>query len=830
MTKEIEKQTGLKKFDWPLNGKLRKDCDGILIGETNFQDLINMRYAADCPRGIQGMTPINVAALSGPVLNGHHFRKDLPVESHVFAQVGTTLYKSNNTAVIPNQDTFASFQTLENSTVGIFSDAPDGAMCFLNGSSNRIWEGGEGRCSSFIVVDESAGSFFYDFTDQINNTLTDAQNVARMVAVASVVDIYIGSKRPLQGVKFYVGTANASAATVTAKQFIGSGWSSLTLADGTVAVAGKSLSQTGEITFASTVTTSKLTNTGNVVAFFYHFTFTGLDAGTTVYHCTVDAPMQPINDIWNGVQRTCVQCWKNLTTGLVDYTTNVAISTPNNAKAYDPNSNITYAQFGGMTSSDSIELGFAEPIMGISVSLPDTANYKNTVTASLAVNYWNGTAWASVGNLVDNTSVGGKTFNRSGLITWNPISSNTEFRTSVGNQNAWFYYQLVFSTTISADVRIDAIGGITSPISIRPYKFSVIWQNRLFLCNDITDQQNSALCSNYGTNCVFNGDDSPILLFGDDQGLVAAESLFSRYGQGIYDNLVVLKKNATFLIDGTFSSNWITYTISNEVGCVAPLTLKRCDVSYEVTTGITKHVLLWRSARGMEYFDGNALTQITQDIEHFFSAASSDYIDPLTYDVSQETGFFDNVNFEYHWIFTNANGKQEWTYSLRYKKWSQINRGSTAKALNVGFVVKDTRGNFFSYGGTYDGFIERLENGTTFDGNSMAYKFKLGDILLAKAAEYVTEMRHVKLSAKAKNIGSAKVTCTHYADTASAGTSFPAFTQANSVRRIYQWKQSPKINAVYHCLEFSITTTGELIGFEPLLVSGLYRAIREDVL
>ena len=77
MTKEIEKQTGLKKFDWPLNGKLRKDCDGILIGETNFQDLINMRYAADCPRGIQGMTPINVAALSGPVLNGHHFRKDL---------------------------------------------------------------------------------------------------------------------------------------------------------------------------------------------------------------------------------------------------------------------------------------------------------------------------------------------------------------------------------------------------------------------------------------------------------------------------------------------------------------------------------------------------------------------------------------------------------------------------------------------------------------------------------------------------------------------------------------------------------------------------------
>ena len=65
---------GSLHFDWPLNGKLRTDVDPMLIGETNFKTLTNFRYVADGIKGVQGMTPINVAAIPYTnLVNGFHF-------------------------------------------------------------------------------------------------------------------------------------------------------------------------------------------------------------------------------------------------------------------------------------------------------------------------------------------------------------------------------------------------------------------------------------------------------------------------------------------------------------------------------------------------------------------------------------------------------------------------------------------------------------------------------------------------------------------------------------------------------------------------------------
>jgi hypothetical protein len=117
------------------------------------------------------MTRINQSALPYITLvNGFHFLKDQPSESHVFVQATSSslsrLYKSDNTAVVPNNDTFSNVATLENNNPVFFSDAPNGAMVACNGASNRIWEGKEGRCSSFIVYDPN-GTFWYDYTEII---------------------------------------------------------------------------------------------------------------------------------------------------------------------------------------------------------------------------------------------------------------------------------------------------------------------------------------------------------------------------------------------------------------------------------------------------------------------------------------------------------------------------------------------------------------------------------------------------------------------------------------------------------------------------------------
>ena len=66
------------------------------------------------------------------------------------------------------------------------------------------------------------------------------------------------------------------------------------------------MAQTGEISWASTVSTSKLTVINNIALYYYKFTFAGMPSGVQVSFCTVDAPMQPIVDIWDGSERTIV--------------------------------------------------------------------------------------------------------------------------------------------------------------------------------------------------------------------------------------------------------------------------------------------------------------------------------------------------------------------------------------------------------------------------------------------------------------------------------------------------------------------------------------------
>ena len=1032
---------GSQHFDWPLNGKLRKDVDPMLIGETNFQTLTNFRYTADGIKGIQGMTPINVAALpytNG--VNGFHFKKDVPVESHVFVQ-GTSgsnsaLYKSNNTASIPNQDTFTSFQILENNATCNFSEAPDGGVCICNGSSNRIWEGNEGRCSSFIVFDPG-GSFWYDYTDKVTNTLSDAADVARFatsgggidvsckamwhfdsaltdssgnshtltdhgtmtyvvgrfgnavnlvaastqyadiadhadfdfsgntysidgvfnitslaainpiyyqrttadadsfsifvdtngavnlvvkktasgtftattnngvvtagntcqIAVvqagtilyifvngylkfqgtapttiqnytgnvqigynntvyyggwidelrvsnnarwivpftvplvaystaSTVANVYVGSVRPLQGVKFYVGTANGTAAVATAYQWTGTAWGSLAVTDGT-ATGGVTLAKTGEISFPSTVTTAKLKAIKRGVAYYYQFVFTGVDASTTIYYCTLDAPMQPTTDLWDGSARQTLECFK-YTTSYTDYTTNIAQSTSANPRAYDALDTTTYAQFGGLTSAQYIYCGFQDRQMGLIFNMPDSSYINVVANTIISVDYWTGTAWTTVGVLDDSTSSGGMSLNHTGLVTWSAIAENYEFQTNVANNYQLYYYRVHFNNTLTADVRVDEIGGITAPLEITPHAFSILWQNRLWLFNGINDHRNQAICSGFGTNAVFNGNDSVSLEFGDDKALVGASSLFSRFSSGIYDDLLVFKKNAIFMVDGTSPSNWITYTVSDSIGLVAPLTLQRCDISYAISEGMTKHVVLWRSSSAIEFFDGNSIFSIKDDIQNFFDPESPDFIDPTLYDVSKETSVYDNNNFEYHWFFTNVNGKQEYVYNLKYKKWFNIDRG-TGKYLNNAFNIQDTYGSSYVYGLTNDGFIEHLQNGTTAHGNPIVYTFQTGDILLTKSGNYVTKLRHIKLFAKAKNVSSSQVSVTHYQDTSSAGITLPSISQTDATHRVYQSRHSINIDAVMHSLKYTITTNNETIGMEPFLLSGLYDVVREDL-
>jgi hypothetical protein len=473
-------------------------------------------------------------------------------------------------------------------------------------------------------------------------------------------------------------------------------------------------------------------------------------------------------------------------------------------------------------------------MMGLMIHINPT-NGNTTASTILSVDYWNGTAWTSVGILQDGTSVGGVSLTQSGLVTWTNPAEVSERMTSLNNGNDWFHYRLSVNQTLAgtdSHLYVYYIGGITAPKTILPYAFPVYWQDRLWLCGEVHRDINKAVSSATGTVSIWNGNDSAELYFGSSEKLVAGSTLFTRYGSTLYENMIIFKKNATYLVDGTNPENYVVYEIADNVGCVAPYTLAKCDHGYEVAQGLNRHVLIWQSASGIVMFDSNTIIDISQDIQSLFDPADSDSINLSV--ASYFYGFFDDAKKEYHWLCATGSStllNKEMVYDVTRKKWYEINRG--AKVIRSGWKVTDTSGNSYCFGGDDSGYIYRLEHGTSFDSVAVEYKLRTGDFPLAKSLMSESEICYLKLAGKAKNTTAQTIAMTHYADGKTTGTSITALDPTKSGTRLYGFSKGDvrhlSLMATLHSLEFSISTDNETIGFEPLMVSGLHRIVRENL-
>ena len=319
--------------------------------------------------------------------------------------------------------------------------------------------------------------------------------------------------------------------------------------------------------------------------------------------------------------------------------------------------------------------------------------------------------------------------------------------------------------------------------------------------------------------------------------MTAGATLFTRFGGSLFENMIVCKSNETYLVDGTsFTGDstgagaFVVYQVSGVRGCIAPLTMKVCDTGYEVAEGVTKHVLVWLSNSGVVMFDSNSLIEISNDIEDRM------YTNLAKSMASKASGFYVAGKGEYHVLVpilssgvTPTYLNEEWVYDTIRKRWYQVKRG--AKYLWSGFNVEDEYGNQYTYGGTGDGYIELLEHGTTFDGVSIAYKFRLPDSLLSKTWSTRKEIRSIRLVGICKTTTTATVSVNHYSD-GSTTASTPAITaiaNKKTGRRFFKFQRSVSFRGTTHSLEFAITTDDESGGFDPLYVAGLYKTLDYDM-
>ena len=847
----------LSPYAFPFIGRWQPSENPLLLDDYGLQDIQNVRKDGKHFKGVSGHTPINTVYVSGAsntypwVLNGFHFKKDQPSESHVivfaseyFQQSSPTLADGSvladgsqragsfyariyeDTTVIPGAGDFSAallYTPTHFDEVWRFSNAPAGNMVMANGADTLIWAGNEIEATSFIT---SSSTVTYtvtnsnDYSEILSNNSQATGQTATLTAAASGTFL-VGSKRPLQGVKLYVKTGNDTASTLTGKEWTGAAWTSLDLADNTKSAApAKTLYQTGTVTWTYSGN-GKPRYINGLSLYWYQFTF---DAGsTTLYYVTTDAPVQSIRNIWDGIEVGTAKCliYDASSTAYNDYTDDVG-----------DGANWTYANASSTTSSDAIYLGFLEPQQGLSFKM--MTGHVNTNASVMTVKYWTGSAWAAVGAMSDGTDTGGKTLSKGGVVAFQGITPGSEFKRTLSDEFPLYYYQLTFSATLSAVVVVDyvdtlgvwisEITGIPSPPSVSAYKFSEVFQNKLFLFNEKSGSINKAIYSVTNAPDIFNGSDSGQMVLGDKTGLIAAAVVYNVFTDSAVEQLLVTKKNETWRLSGDYSNNWTLKKISSNIGCVAPLTMVSAEIA-DTAVDQRRTVAIWVSDRGPVMSTGSSIIPIYDDIKCYWDPNDSRFIPTAMQSLS--VGKYDTQTRSYKLLIASGAGatylNTELEYSLVNKEWTKIYRenGSGANPLQSIWNVWDTNGIGYTYGGGKDGFVYRLENGNTWNGTPITSYLQTKDLILDNETPLFRKstVKYIRTAYKKKAMGN--ITITHYGDRDATvpgvgGQSGPAVITSASTT-LYN-TQSTNLGAfLYHSFKFSAATSVadgmELTGF-----------------
>ncbi len=694
-----------------------------------------------------------------------------------------------------------------------------------------------------VQIGYDGTSYFLGYLDEyrVSNTARNIVNFtprtsAYYVSSTSCV-FYIGALRPLNGFKLYVKTANTSASTMTVQEWTGSAWSGLTITDNT-RPAAISLAATGTVTFSSTASTSRLKMESGAFLYWYKVEVTAVVSGTQLYYVTVSQPFQSIKDIWDGVLRSELSCLVKTSSSAnyVDATLNVY------EDFYYSTDDATYISLGNLATTGEIVVGFAERMTGLAVNI--SASSGNSNDSVLTISYWDGDAWTPL-TIDDQTSEAGKSFARSGYITWTAPADNTEFMTDIGKGYSLFYYKFMFSAALSATILMYYVAGIPAPMTIRPHKFSILGSDRLWLCNEISKYKNRVMCSAYGTSDVWSGDDTAEFFFGDDTEITAGCCLYSQYGSNLYNIMVFCKRNETWILTGSSWEDWKQYRVSDKIGCVAPNTMKVLNFPSEQIANINRNVAVWQSADGIVMFDGRSFTPLHYDIRNVFTGkdATRDYGETPDRTVARSIGlnrtyehicasFYDTVYDEYHWVAptTSAFPLLELVLDMKKMKWFEIYRanGAAHHMLANGIEVKSLLGDAYIYGLTYiTGWVWRLENGTSWDKTSISVTASLqtGDFILGEEGlMFESEISHLKVvgvyggALTAKHFGDALVPSVTVSPTS---YTVPTSTSGRVAQKLIRFQPN---SHTYHRIDLSVPGS-----FEPVAMGGFYRTIRPDM-
>lgn len=442
-----------RELQFFFKGKWIPDMDPAEIGAENYKELQNLRYGPEDVglEGVQGYSKINTTALTTytKIRSAAQLRTDRTTKSYVVVQAensgetASVIYE--NQTAIPDQGDFegtAIYTEASGAGLGRFAVASSGDLAYCNGVESLVYAGDEMRVPAFYTATSSALANPVSYFTAVNNTLQTTGNTVAVGDTGSRNYFVVFALRPLQAVKFYVKTANEDASTLAATYWNGTSFAAVSNASDGTKPATIALAQTGTFSFDSTVSTAKPYHFEGVYLYAYRFY---LDAGdATIYHVSVDAPMQPIVDLWDAIPRQPIQfkIWRNGEGSFKDYTLEV------NESSYE---SLPYvAQLDYMATADYMVVMADDRLSGINFSF--LTGWVNENAATPTVYYWSGSAYTTVGTVTDGTALSGATMGQNGMMWWNPPAETSEaVKTEFGVTG--YSYKIAFSAQLSGEYK-----------------------------------------------------------------------------------------------------------------------------------------------------------------------------------------------------------------------------------------------------------------------------------------------------------------------------------------------------------------------------------------
>jgi hypothetical protein len=775
--KNIEQQD----FMTPFDGQWFPSTDPILVGPKNFQTLVNMRYKKDGDgiEGVRGYDEFNNTAVSNftNITTGVYFNNEKDPPSHLIihgknaTDVGQILYSNN---YIDEGGSFTAMYTDPSVSEPRFAVGPGAIVAYANGAQNRVW-GGEGYSISaaFILslsgtvrtIDDSGAHTYGDPKDRTDRlTATNDDGIVTFQA-NTYGGVLLMTTRPNAGFKVVVETANSNASNTTlymdywdGGQFVACS----SVSDGT-----SELTQSGKITYSYTSGAEPMHYQGLYLYAYWLSIYSASQAETATisYVESIDGYFRPVSDVWDGVfrQPITVQLYDQANTTFEDFT--LYVSEPSTT------STPVGCYIGAKTTNDFIDIMFEERMSAIYIVM--LGDLVNTASTTIEVAYHNGVTTSGVVE-VDNTNG----FGASGLMYWEPPASTSEEK--IDRFGLYGYkYRLNFNTaTISGtnpeDVVIDLIYGIPASDTFSPYgggfKFPALYKNKLMWCNrNDTNEGNRIDYSADNAPDVYNGENSSMngfqsIYVGGVGQVTAATQLYNRFGSNIFSIFVICKDNEVWLMTGDSPLDYKLYPISFRIGCPAPYTLVTAEVGFNVGEDVERNIAMWISHQGPVMFDG-AVIHPLQGLEDYFDPSNDNFVN-FDY-IKEAQSWFDSTYQEWNILLptgTSTSPNTWLVYSVRLRKWFSRDVGDS-QAIQCGITALDSNGRQRIAGGSDDGRVYLLEEGTSYNGDPITYTVTTGDFFPSGNQWDITTIRRLKFVLEQLDDPDSEVTVQFLADT-----------------------------------------------------------------